>query len=144
MGLHDVLHRTGTALLVVLLAGASAGCATTGSMAGTPRVVTDDHGVTLYRFDKDKRGSGESACYGTCASHWPPVPAARADGARFGSLTRADGTLQLTYDGWPLYYYAGDSGAGDMKGDAIGGVWHVVKTQTKKRSSQSVTGGGGY
>lgn len=86
-------------------------------------------GRTLYRFDKDTAGSGSSACNGDCAAKWPPYlasPGAQPRGD-FAILSRADGSKQWSYKGWPLYFWQGDKQAGDMMGDNIGGVWHVVR-----------------
>lgn len=129
---HNTMARFAAAFSIVVLAGAlAAGCATT--LSGP---VTDRDGMTLYTFDKDNRGSGESNCYGDCAATWPPVPADAAGGEHFGSITRLDGTQQLTYEGRPVYYYAGDNKPGDMKGEGFAGVWHAVRNEPK-------TSGGG-
>lgn len=86
-------------------------------------------GRTLYRFDRDQAGSGASACNGDCAVKWPPylaAPGASAQGP-LGLATRADGSKQWTFQGWPLYFWQGDQKAGDMNGDNVGGVWHVIR-----------------
>jgi len=143
---RDIIRRIGTGLLVIFLAGTTAGCATSGPFGESAQVITDSNGMTLYRFDKDERSSGKSVCYDVCATAWPPVPATQASGGEFGSLKRADGTLQLTYDGWPLYTYSGDGKPGDMKGDNFRGIWHAVRTEQMSRSNgqSNPTGGGGY
>lgn len=70
------------------------------------KVVTDSLGLTLYRFDQDTEQPPKSNCDGDCAKTWPPVPADDAEGgegidkALLGSVTRADGTKQLTVGGW--------------------------------------------
>jgi predicted lipoprotein with Yx(FWY)xxD motif len=90
-------------------------------------VLVDGKGMTLYTFDKD--GSGVSNCYDGCASSWPPFTAksgASADGD-FTLVARKDGTQQWAFKGKPLYYWAGDANPGDMTGDGVGGVWHVVR-----------------
>lgn len=126
MTTRNTPQRNGVALFLMLcLSAMVAGCATTGQSSGP---VTDRSGMTLYTFDKDEPGSGESACYGSCAENWPPVPAAEAGGEPFGSITRDDGMRQLTYRGHPVYYYAGDSSPGDMNGAGLGGVWHVIES----------------
>lgn len=117
--------RNGAALAIGLLISTAAGCAATEPLS---QPLTDRDGMTLYILDEDERGSRESTCYGGCAEKWPPVPAANAGGEDFGSITRADGTRQLTYKGQPVYYYAGDSETGDMNGDDIGGVWHAIRS----------------
>lgn len=98
------------------------------------RVLVDSQGMTLYDFHKDK--GGKPACYGACAAVWPPLltegsPAA-GDGAMasmLGTTKRKDGTLQVTYAGWPLYTYAEDSKPGDAKGndiDSFGAEWYAL------------------
>lgn len=91
--------------------------------------ATDPKGMSLYTFDNDKNGM--SSCYGACASLWPAytvsgtVPATLP--AHLGTTKRTDGSMQYTWDGKPLYYYAKDTKTGDTMGDGIGGVWHLAK-----------------
>lgn len=94
-------------------------------------ILTDAAGKTLYLFTMDTK-AGESTCSGDCATAWPPVPAtdmmALPEGVP-GELTaidRADGSKQLAYNDIPLYTYAADDEAGDVYGEAVGGVWFVV------------------
>ena len=90
-------------------------------------VMTTPAGRTVYTFDKDQ--AGRSNCYDACAMHWPPVladPYAQEYG-RMSLVSRADGRRQWAYDGNPLYTYAEDSMRGDVKGDDVGSVWHVVR-----------------
>ncbi len=93
--------------------------------------LTDDKGMTLYLFTKDSPNT--SSCYGKCASFWPPlltsgapVGASGLDASKFGTTTRTDGTMQVTYNGWPLYYFAKDKKAGDTNGQKVLGTWFVV------------------
>ena len=100
------------------------------------RILVTSRGRTLYVFAPDPKG--KSTCYGTCAKYWPArlvpagtTPAAKVAGlpGTFGVAARTDGTQQLTYDGAPLYTFAGDKKAGDMNGqglDVAGGYWWVV------------------
>ena len=127
-------------------------------------VLADAKGFTVYWYAKDTRMS--SACTGSCATAWPPLtgkPAA-AMGVRlvgkFGTITRANGVLQATYKGHPLYTYAGDMAPGQAKGNGLGGVWHVLKvtaigavspgammsssSPAPSASSSGYGGGGGY
>jgi predicted lipoprotein with Yx(FWY)xxD motif len=96
-------------------------------------VVVDGSGWALYRFDKDAPDTGMSACNGQCAVTWPPAvvagepTAAPGLAGTLGTIVRADGARQLTLDGHPLYRYAGGHGAGDVSGDGVGGIWHVVR-----------------
>src|ERR1700753_1760043 len=95
------------------------------------KVLTDAKGDTLYVYSKDMRGAA-STCTMTCAKEWPAVkgkPEA-AMGVKFagslGSVKDMDGTVQATYDGYPLYTYAGDMAPGETSGNGAGGVWHVI------------------
>jgi predicted lipoprotein with Yx(FWY)xxD motif len=90
-------------------------------------VMTTPSGMTVYTFDRDQ--NGRSNCYADCARHWPPVT---ADGyaqeyGRMSLVSRTDGPRQWAYDGKPLYTYAEDSVPGDVNGDNVGNVWHVVR-----------------
>jgi len=101
-------------------------------------IVVDGDGRTVYVFDKDTPGSGTSACSGDCLAKWPAVTAdsdsPEVDGVDgdVGTITRDDGTKQVTLAGMPLYLYAADSQAGDVTGQAVGGVWWVVAPDGKK------------
>ncbi|MCX2573392.1 hypothetical protein [Pedobacter sandarakinus] len=94
-------------------------------------ILTDKGGKTLYMFATDVTGTAN--CSGTCETLWPPFYAGEEsndqnlDKAQVGEITRADGRKQSTYKGYPLYYYASDVVAGDIKGDAFGGNWFVAK-----------------
>ncbi len=84
-------------------------------------------GFTLYVFDSDLESDG-SSCYDGCATNWPPLLLAddEASGvASLATITRTDGTQQVTYNGRPLYFYAGDQNPGNTNGD--GSVWHIVE-----------------
>ena len=117
-------------------------------------VVTDSKGMTLYWFVPDT--SSASKCTGSCATYWPPVtgPATAGSGVTgmLGTITRPDGTAQATYDGHPLYTYAGDSAPGQAKGNGLnvsGGLWWEMtvsgaKPATSTSTSGSGGGGGGY
>ena len=89
-------------------------------------ILTDTGGKTLYNFDKD--GGGKSACYGQCATAWPPAIAASGAEASgdHGLIKRDDGSMQWTYKGKPLYYFAGDKQPDQRLGDGQGGVWHAI------------------
>jgi predicted lipoprotein with Yx(FWY)xxD motif len=94
-------------------------------------VLADGNGKTLYFFSLD--ASGSSACTGGCISTWPvfyvasPTFGTGLNQADFGVITRSDGAKQTTYKGWPLYYYAGDITAADIKGDGLESIWYVAK-----------------
>ncbi len=94
-------------------------------------ILTDKDGNTLYVFEND--ANGESTCYADCASNWPAFEAtgelAAGDGvdaSLLGTVDRTDGTTQVTYNGHPLYYFAGDQQPGDTNGQEVGDVWYVV------------------
>jgi predicted lipoprotein with Yx(FWY)xxD motif len=98
------------------------------------KYLTGDNGMTLYTFKKDTAGDGKSACSGQCATNWPPftlddgekaVGGAGASGT-IATIKRDDGKDQVTYNGAPLYYFAGDSKAGDTNGQALSNVWFVA------------------
>lgn len=95
---------------------------------GGQMVLTDADGMTLYIFDRDTNGDGKSVCNDSCAANWPPLYAddgAVAEGD-FTLVTRDDGTMMWAYKGWPLYYWYEDMEPGDIKGDGVGGVWHLA------------------
>jgi predicted lipoprotein with Yx(FWY)xxD motif len=114
--------------------GAPAATVTAGSqvlkarpISGT-EVLTNARGLTLYSFAPDT--PSRSACYGSCAAYWPPVPGNVSAGpgvtGTIGSIKRTGGSTQATYDGHPLYTYIGDSAPGQDKGNNInlnGGLW---------------------
>jgi predicted lipoprotein with Yx(FWY)xxD motif len=95
-------------------------------------LVAASNGMTVYSFAKDAAGSGKSACTGACATKWPaltipsgatPAGAAGVTGP-LASITRDDGSLQVTYKGLPLYFFSGDSAPGDTKGSYTN--WSLV------------------
>ena len=109
------------------------------------KVVVDSGGRTVYVFDKDTAGSGKSACAGDCLAKWPPVEATSGDltghdvTGQIGTITRDDGTEQVTLGGMPLYLFSGDSHAGDVTGQAVGGVWWAVSPDGKKIASAAAS-----
>ena len=139
-------------VIALVIGGASAGAHTSrahGAKAATislkkvgdlGKVLVNGHGQTLYLFEKDKHG--KSACYGQCATFWPPAfttgkPKAGAGvkSSLLGTTKRKDGKLQVTYNGRPLYAFKGDSKAGQAKGEgskAFGAEWYVVNAKGKK------------
>ncbi len=95
------------------------------------KIITDSNGKTLYFFSPD--ATGKSVCNGGCATAWPPfyqpnlLLGTGLDTAEFGTITRADGSLQTTFKGWPLYYFKFDANTGDINGDGAEGVWFISK-----------------
>lgn len=116
--------------LALLLSGTAATLAAEAwkeAEAGGAKIYTDANGMTLYTYDKDS--AGVSNCYDTCATNWPPLMAA-ADAQPQGDWTiveRKDGTRMWAYEGKPVYTFVKDQKAGDMTGDGVNDVWHVVK-----------------
>lgn len=111
------------------LLGACASMAPSAPVAVNNGVLTGTNGMTLYTFDKDATGSGKSVCNGQCAINWPPLLAAETDKAQgdYSIITRDDGKKQWALKGKPLYFWIKDSKAGDMTGDGVQNVWHVIK-----------------
>jgi predicted lipoprotein with Yx(FWY)xxD motif len=103
------------------------------------KVLFDGRGFVLYAFTRDH---GRSACYGACAKAWPPYFAPKGtlrvgSGVKLsllGTVKRRDGRRQITYAGRPLYYYVGDTRAGQIlcqDVDEYGGTWLIVRPSGK-------------
>ena len=116
-------------------------------------ILVDSDGQTLYLFAKDSGAA--SSCSGACAKAWPPYAAKSAalhagpglDASLLKSMTRADGSKQLSYNGHPLYTFSGDSKAGDITGqgsDAFGAHWYVVSPAGAAVTKAAVSHGMGY
>ena len=100
------------------------------------QIIVDSQGNTLYYFLKDKQNGGSSACSGACAQVWTPYTASGspkaqngASASMLGTIKRDDGSTQVTYNGWPLYTYTGDSKPGDTNGndlDQFGAEWYAL------------------
>ncbi|MBI1854971.1 MAG: hypothetical protein HYR93_03765 [Chloroflexi bacterium] len=93
--------------------------------------LVNSQGMTLYLLTSDSAAT--STCSGGCASNWPPLTVTGAptagdgvDAALFGTLVRADGATQVTYNGHPLYTYKNDAKPGDTNGQGAGGVWFTL------------------
>lgn len=160
-----LLAAAGAASVLVAACGGAghaskAPASSTAKPAGMAHLV-DNKGDTLYVFAADK--GDKSSCNGSCAAFWPPVKAGttvqvsgggKATGT-VGTTTRSDGSRQLTYAGHPLYRYAGDTTAGQDKGQGKninGGLWWIVSptgtaittSASKPTASKSSGGGGGW
>ncbi|HEY2044850.1 MAG TPA: hypothetical protein VGH11_19400 [Jatrophihabitans sp.] len=159
------------AAATLLLAGCSSSSKSTPAAAPKPSIngalgtvstslgtiLTDNSGKTLYRFAPDS--AGKSNCDAACLKYWPAVSAPAAVpssvagvNAAIGSLTRSDGTKQLTVAGFPVYTYVGDSAPGMASGQGknlSGGLWWVLSnagapiTSAPAPASSSAGGGGG-
>jgi predicted lipoprotein with Yx(FWY)xxD motif len=133
-------------------AAAASGTTLKTTTIGGVAVLTNAQGFTLYWFAPDT--STTSKCNGSCATFWPPVkgPATAGTGVtgKLGTITRADGSTQATYDGHPLYTYKGDTAPGQDKGNGLnlsGGLWHDVTATGAAAApapSTSTSSGGGY
>jgi predicted lipoprotein with Yx(FWY)xxD motif len=107
-----------------------------GSNADLGDFLVGSNGLTLYQFNNDEMGV--SSCYDQCADNWPPLLVDSADAVsvtpglvgELGTTERDDGTLQVTFDGHPLYFWKDDMGPGDATGQGVGDVWYVVKPPT--------------
>jgi predicted lipoprotein with Yx(FWY)xxD motif len=138
-------------------AGSSASASTTGTVITTQAgpagaFLTAGSGRAVYLWAKD--GMNMSACSGACAAAWPPVPATGkltatggAKASDLGTITRSDGTKQVTYDGHPLYYFVGDSAAGQTNGqgsDNFGAKWWLVASSGAKITASGTAAAANY
>jgi predicted lipoprotein with Yx(FWY)xxD motif len=102
------------------------------SHASLGEILVGPDGRTLYVFRRDSPGT--SACTDQCAANWPPLTvesgvtptAGPGVSGTIGTISRADGTTQVTYDDAPLYYFAADTQAGDANGQGVNDVWFVA------------------
>lgn len=96
-----------------------------------PILVGPDE-LTLYMFDSDTQGAGESTCYDDCASAWPPLTVegtplkGPAVTAVLTTFDRDDGAMQVAANGWPLYYFQSDENPGETTGQGVSDVWWVL------------------
>jgi predicted lipoprotein with Yx(FWY)xxD motif len=90
--------------------------------------LAGEDGRTLYIHTQE--GTGTIVCVDACLDNWPPltgeVQAGDADAALLGTVTRPDGSEQVTYNGFPLYYFIGDTAEGNAAGDGLSGVWFIA------------------
>jgi predicted lipoprotein with Yx(FWY)xxD motif len=118
-------HGTGSTT-----SGAGPAAITSANKAKVGSVIVDAQGRTLYRFTAEAEGL--PVCTGACLGTWLPALASTASGLpqHVATVRRPDGgRLQLTYDGHPLYRYAGDRSKADAKGEGVGGQWYAVKAK---------------
>ena len=139
----------GAVVLGAAACGASSAATTTTATAASPAltvsavhsaslgtILVDQAGLTLYRYTPD--GTGKTTCTGACATAWPPLvlptAATHLTGmggvttSELGTITRPGGAKQVTFKGMPLYRFAGDTAAGQTKGQGVAGAWFVVST----------------
>lgn len=100
------------------------------TLADGRNILADADSLTVYSFDPDGTG-GVSTCFDKCAQKWPPVlvDAATVVGGRIGKTQRPEGTFQITFDGKPMYGFVNDAEPGDITGDGVGGIWHILVLQ---------------
>jgi predicted lipoprotein with Yx(FWY)xxD motif len=148
------------AVLLVAVSGATASPQATSSRTATVKVahmalgniLVDSKGRTLYLWNKDT--GNKSKCFGDCANDWPPLrvsgkPTAGsgAHASLLGTTRRRDGSRQVTYNGHPLYRFAGDKNPGNTNGqglDAFGARWWVVSPSGRQITGQGSGRGQGY
>jgi predicted lipoprotein with Yx(FWY)xxD motif len=103
-------------------------------------ILVDGTGRTLYLFEKDD--AGESKCTDACATEWQPmltngeVTAGPGANSAANTINRPDGTKQVTFSGWPLYYYSKDNAPGDINGQGIiynGAPWYVINASNGEK-----------
>ena len=156
------LIRWGLPLLLVAVAGAGAAMAATASthsQAGTVRtaksktfgtILVAANGKTLYRYTLDTKGVNRCTGNAACAKYWPqllikptvkPTAGTGASAALLGTIKAAHGMRQVTYAGFPLYIFSGDSAAGQTKGQGFEKQWYVVNTKGAF-VKHAVSGGG--
>jgi len=104
-----------------------------GSVSDIGEVLVGPDGMTLYMFDKDSKGDGQSACMDDCQANWPALTVESDDvqagenvTADISTFEREDGSMQVTANGWPLYHFAEDEEPGDANGQAVNDVWWVL------------------
>jgi predicted lipoprotein with Yx(FWY)xxD motif len=129
--------------------GASTVAMVSAASTGLGMILVDGSGRTLYLFEKDQ--SDQSACAGACVAAWPvdqssatPKAGSGVTASLLGTIKRGDGSVQVTYNQHPLYYYAGDSQPGQHNGqgvEAFGAAWFVVGPAGGAVSSGSGSGG---
>lgn len=109
------------------------------------KILVNSQGMTLYLYTKDTPNT--SNCYDQCATNWPPLivtgtptGGADIDSAKLGTTKRTDGTLQVTYNSWPLYTYISDQTPGDTTGQNVGSVWFVISPAGEQISENSTNG----
>ncbi|GLW63340.1 hypothetical protein Arub01_15840 [Actinomadura rubrobrunea] len=112
------------------------------------RILVDNRGRAVYRYDRDSPNPSVSRCVGPCAQTWPPVlwkpnlSITGVDPTRVGRIRRPDGTVQVTVGGWPLYHYSEDSSPGDQNGQGVNNLWFVARPNGTKAQVPGGSGAG--
>jgi len=138
VGVTIVAFVFATAAIAAATPTASSATVATAS-TGLGRIIVDGRGRSLYLFQKDRHG--RSACSGVCVHYWPPlltngrsVAIKGAKSSQLGSIRRADGSRQVTYAGHPLYFFSGDTRAGQINGEGLhdfGAGWYALTPSGK-------------
>jgi len=124
--------------------GSSAASAVTLKAVSSPlgTILVDQDGKTLYLFEADSKD--KSNCSGGCLNLWPPImangKATAGSGVTAGMIGTATGSSQVTYAGHPLYWFSGDTKAGDTNGEGLddfGGEWYAISPAGKAVVGQS-------
>jgi predicted lipoprotein with Yx(FWY)xxD motif len=129
------------------LGSSSSNSLSVSSKADVGEYLVASNGFTLYTFAQDTNGS--STCNGDCAEKWPPLLETASlptgVGGSLGTVARADGGQQVTYDGKPLYFFSGDKAPGETNGHGVGSVWFAAKAVVVVTSgSSNETNASGY
>jgi predicted lipoprotein with Yx(FWY)xxD motif len=143
--MKNILSLSGLTIIILIVSACASGTpvAPAASNPSGPVVISvgqttslgsflvDPKGMTLYLYTKDTPNT--SNCYGSCAGYWPPllttgapVAGTGVTASMLGTTKRTDGSTQVTYNGWPLYYYVSDKTAGDTTGENVQNVWFVI------------------
>ncbi len=135
---------TGTAQGIVPKTGAGTGTPLAPALINVSQnaklgpILTDGQGMTVYILTQDTPNT--STCYGSCSAIWPPVltdgaptPGSGMQASLLGITTRNDGSTQVTYNSWPLYYFVNDKGPGDTDGEGVQDVWYVITPSGKQK-----------
>jgi predicted lipoprotein with Yx(FWY)xxD motif len=130
----------GLMLMATTSAFAGGAMVSTAEQGEYGKYLVDDKGMSLYLFEADK--DGQSNCYDACASAWPPLMTdgkPQASGGTqqdlLGTVARKDGSMQVTYGGWPVYYFVKDKSPGDTKGQEVkgfGAEWYLINPEGKQ------------
>ncbi len=116
------------------------------------QILVDGSGRTVYLFEADKTAA--SSCYDACVGVWPavvttgpPVAGAGVNSSLLSTTKRSDGTLEVVYNGHPLYFFSGDKKSGDVTGQGLssfGAAWYVLSPSGAKIDTDSARSTGGY
>ena len=138
-------------LLASLLAGVASAGATSAASIGIKvastkfgKIVVNGRGMSAYFYDLDKANSGKSVCSGVCLTYWPPIlsatskPTASGISGRISTIATSTGKRQITINGRPIYTYALDKAPGDVNGQGVQGIWHVLSAAGREIKGASL------